>query len=183
MRISLWPAFTAAEPEAFALSIGVFDGVHRGHQILIEKIVKKGPNPTILTFRENPKKVLRPETFSGDIYSLNRKLSLFEQLGVEETVLIDFSGDFATMEGETFIRILCTRGLSYLVVGNDFRCGHARDTGVKEIKKQCIESGAVIEVVAPVYVGTEPVTSSRIRNTIRTGNLEEASLLLGRTYP
>jgi riboflavin kinase/FMN adenylyltransferase len=165
--------------EGTAMTVGVFDGVHRGHQALIGKIVQRAPGciPTVITFRQNPKKVLRSGEYRGDIVGLDRKMVIFEALGVELVILIDFSGDFSKLDGRDFIGFLKSRGrLNFLAVGSNFRCGYGLDTGVPEIKKLNPET----EVVPPVMEGGIPVSSSRIREAVFSGDLDKAALLLGR---
>ncbi|MDR0589146.1 MAG: FAD synthetase family protein, partial [Spirochaetaceae bacterium] len=162
-----------------AMTVGVFDGVHRGHQALIEKIVQRAPGcvPTVLTFRQNPKKVLCPGEYRGDIVGLDRKMIFFEALGVELVILIDFSGNFSKLKGRDFIGFLKSRGsLNFLAVGSNFRCGCGLDTGVSELKRLNPET----EVVPPVMEEGIPVSSSRIREAIFSGGLDKAAVLLGR---
>ncbi|MFP3089269.1 FAD synthetase family protein [Treponema sp. TIM-1] len=185
MRLLEWPRVMAGAlldgsvRGGTAVTVGVFDGVHRGHQALIGKILRQAPGcvPTVITFRQNPKKVLRPGEYRGDIVGLDRKMIIFEALGVELVILIDFSGDFSKIRGRDFIGFLKSRGsLQFLAVGSNFRCGCGLDTGVTEIKKLNPQT----EVVPPVMEGGLPVSSSRIREAVFSGDLDKAALLLGR---
>ncbi|MDR3342180.1 MAG: FAD synthetase family protein [Treponema sp.] len=186
MRVLDWQEFIGAAspggaPEKAAMTIGVFDGVHRGHQALIEKIVRHGSCPTVITFRRNPKWVLSPETYEGDIFSLDQKLAVFERRGVYRTVLIDFSGDFSKLKGREFIDLLIQRGnLSYLAIGSNFRCGYRLDTDAAGIKGMTEARGIVTEVVSPVCDGLDLVSSSRIRAAISAGDFAGAAAALGR---
>jgi riboflavin kinase/FMN adenylyltransferase len=162
-----------------AMTIGVFDGIHRGHQILIEKIVQQGPAciSTVVTFNQNPKKVLRPREYQGDIVGLDRKMIIFETLGVELVILIDFSQEFSKLDGRDFIEYLKSRGrLALLAIGSNFRCGYGLDTDASDIQK----INRRTEVVSPVMEGGIPVSSSRIRGAVSVGDLDKAALLLGR---
>jgi riboflavin kinase/FMN adenylyltransferase len=170
-----------------ALSIGVFDGVHRGHRRLIEKIVLQGGEnnrvPTVITFRQNPRRVLAPASWPGDIYSLRQKLAIFESLGVEEAVLIDFSGNFSKISGKEFVDLLQKRRKTgYLAVGANFRCGYRQDTGADRLGELVSPQGVEFEAVPPVMAGEHPVSSSRIRRAISEGNMGLASELLGRPF-
>jgi riboflavin kinase/FMN adenylyltransferase len=166
-----------------AMTIGVFDGVHRGHAELIRRIVAKGPCPTVITFRENPKKALAPVSYEGDIFSLGQKLEAFESLGAERAVLIDFSENFSKLKGEEFIDILEVKlNMSFLAIGNNFRCGFRQNTNAGFIKKMNEARGVETEIVPPVLEDSEPVSSSRIRAAIRAGDLSLAAALLGRDY-
>jgi riboflavin kinase/FMN adenylyltransferase len=179
-----WPRFLALSPEereASAITLGVFDGVHRGHSALIERIVRRGPCPTVVTFRENPKRRVSPGEYGGDLFSLEQKLSVFEDLGVERVILIDFTENFSKMRGRDFIGLLEDRGrLSFMALGANFRCGCGQDTGASSIAEMNRERGIETEIVPQVMEGGEPVSSSRIRRAISQGDLVLAARLLGR---
>ncbi|MDR2048843.1 MAG: FAD synthetase family protein, partial [Treponema sp.] len=166
-----------------ALTIGVFDGIHRGHRALIGKITAKAPLlvPAVLTFRDNPKKIIRPGVFEGDILDFREKIRLFEELGVELCVVIDFSADFGKLDGREFFSLVyrCLHP-AYAVIGSNFRCGFGRDTGAEAFRLLGKEKGVEVEIVPPVLENGQPVSSSRIRSALRAGNVEEAALLLGR---
>lgn len=164
-----------------AMTIGVFDGVHLGHQELIKRIVQQGPNPTIVTFRENPKKFFSPETYEGDIYTLNQKLTVFGQLGISRVILIDFSPKFSKLTGTEFLGLLEKWGkMIFLAIGSNFRCGYRKGTDVNDIKEMNIRKGIPTELIKTVKVADSFVSSSRIKSAINSGNLIQASVLLGR---
>lgn len=183
MRIVEWEDFIAGEQgdKSLALTIGVFDGVHRGHQALIEQICSGPCLSTVVTFKQNPLSITGLRRRAGDIFSLGQKLRAFELLGVGQTVLIDFSENFSKISGRDFIdRLVRGRQVQFLALGGDFRCGRRLDTGVREIKAQIQVLGIEIRVVEPVMEGARRVSSSRIRRAISAGALEEAERLLGR---
>ncbi|OHE63039.1 MAG: hypothetical protein A2413_08850 [Treponema sp. RIFOXYC1_FULL_61_9] len=188
MRIISWSSFADASfrtERGSAASIGVFDGVHLGHMALLDRIVsrKESLMPMVMTFSTNPKASTRRDAYEGDILSLDQKLEVFREVGVEIVVLIDFSEDFGKLGGKEFVGLLRDRGkLRYLAVGSDFRCGHRLDTGVRELRSMNEAAGVETEIVEPVEAGGFPVSSSRIRALIAAGNLVEASALLGRNF-
>ncbi|MDR1419276.1 MAG: FAD synthetase family protein [Treponema sp.] len=173
------------EPDAggkLAATIGVFDGVHRGHLALIERTRARGIS-VVITFRENPKSILNPSSFKGDLYSLRQKLAVFGECGVSMTVLIDFSGNFSKMQGRDFINLLKNRReLAFLAVGANFHCGHHLDTDAAALRSMTERAGIRTEIVPPVMEGRHPVSSSRIRAAVASGDLENAALLLGRPF-
>ena len=187
MRVINWEAYTASPcRQALALTIGVFDGVHRGHQALIQKVLDiagRGNNPraaTVVTFRQHPLSVLNPAAFAGDIFTLEQKLRAFEELGVEQTILIDFSGDFSTISGRDFISLLIQgRPASFIALGRNFRCGFRQDTGAPEIQATASALGIETWIASPLMDGEMPVSSSRIRRALASGDFAEARRLLG----
>ena len=185
MELLDWEDFTAGGVPAekpLALTIGVFDGVHRGHRRLIERIVSAADAlSTVITFKQNPLRVLRPQSYAGDIFSLEQKLAAFETLGVKQTVLIDFSEQFSKLGGRDFIDLLVHRhSVRLFALGANFRCGYRLDAGVREIGAWTAPLGIETWVARPVMEGGLPVSSSRVRRAIAAGAFEEAALLLGR---
>ena len=167
-----------------AVAIGVFDGVHRGHQALIRRICETAPGssvPTIVTFRQNPLKIFNPDGFFGEIYPLEQKLSVLESLGVQMVVLIDFSLEFSKINGRDFIDLLLKcRPVKLIALGSNFRCGHSLDTGVEEIQTLAQAKGTEVWVAPPVMDEGQPVSSSRIRQALAEGRVSEAERLMGR---
>jgi riboflavin kinase/FMN adenylyltransferase len=184
MRVLDWQGLvggTLGIHEQTAMTIGVFDGVHRGHQVLITKVVQQGLMSTVLTFRQSPKRILNPEAYRGDIVSLSQKLSIFEALGVSQTILIDFSGDFSTLKGREFMEVLIARGkLAYLAIGSNFRCGYRLDTDAACISTMNAARGITTEVVPQVEEGALPISSSSIRAAIGAGDFALARAALGK---
>lgn len=185
MRILDWQDLINAQPlpRPAAMTIGVFDGVHRGHQALISRIVGRGLEPVVVTFRQNPRLFFDSANYMGDISSLAQKLSLFDSLGVACTILIDFSSDFSKLSGRDFIDFLTMYGnMAYLVIGAQFRCGHGLDTDAALIRRVNEQHGVATELVEPVLDGAEPVSSSRIRAAIRAGDFGAAEADMGRAF-
>ena len=180
LRLLEWKDFLK-ESQASALTIGVFDALHLGHIRLIETVLEKGLNPTVLTFRENPKKLMSPKNFEGDIYSLRQKLSIFAKTGLSRLVLIDFSAEFGRISGRGFLDLLVNPGkMVFLAVGSNFTCGYKKDTNSKLIVEINREKGIPTELIKPVMLNGELVSSSRIRKAILCGDFKQAELLTGR---
>jgi riboflavin kinase/FMN adenylyltransferase len=169
-----------------ALSVGVFDGVHRGHQRLITKILEyagsHGSLGGVITFRQNPRNVLHPKTYPGDLYSLPQKLRVLEDLGLGFVVLIDFSGDFSKLSGKEFAALLGKRRIGYLAVGVNFRCGYHLDTNAQFLRDMMAEGGTLTELAPQLREGGPPISSSRIREAVLAGDIAGAADLLGRPY-
>ena len=190
------PDFKLKNGKKTALTIGVFDGLHRGHQALITKIIQKAPEllPAVVTFRENPKKYafINKKTAEfdkaaagsfKDIIHFEEKIKLLDKFGITLCVIIDFSEYFSKISGRAFLetlnRHLCP---AYIGLGENFHCGYRRDTDAKAFKALALSMGIEAEIVPPVLEGGRAVSSSRIRKALEAQNYEEASLLLGRPY-
>jgi riboflavin kinase / FMN adenylyltransferase len=172
------------DTEPIAAVVGVFDGLHIGHRELVSKVTgKEGLRSTVITFKENPKRILSPTSFVGVLSTMDQKLSLIESMGVDLCALIDFSGDFSKLPGRQFLSMLRDGGgLRYLAVGADFRCGHRLDTDTGDISQFCAESSIGVDVLSAVQWAGRPVSSSRIRKSVLDGRLEDATSMLGRPY-
>ncbi|MFZ2636498.1 MAG: FAD synthetase family protein [Rectinemataceae bacterium] len=168
----------------FAATVGVFDGLHIGHKTLIEKVRSKNPAmaSVVLTFRESPKKILRPSSFHGDLLALEDKLEALEGCGIDFCVLIDFSADFSTLSGVEFLHALGESGVAYLAMGPDFRCGYRNDTDAEALAELCRGTDIEAEIVGPVLWAGHAVSSTRIRHAVIEGRLEDAAHMLGRPY-
>jgi riboflavin kinase/FMN adenylyltransferase len=187
MRVLDWDSFTREQfPRPLALSIGVFDGVHRGHQKLIGKILNyaggHGALGGVITFTQNPRRILRPGQYPGDIYSLPQKLKTLEDLGLGLVVLIDFSGNISRITGGEFITRIGLGRVAYLALGLGFRCGYRLDTDGRAIQDLAAPYGTLTDLVSQVREGGAPVSSSRIRQALLAGDLTGAAALLGRPF-
>lgn len=167
-----------------AVTVGVFDGVHIGHQKLIGRILEKGGlQPVIITFLENPSKFFHPRGFLGNISTLEQKLAYFEYHGAGLVILIDFSPDFSKLSGRSFIRMISEHlGLRYLVVGVNFHCGRDNDTNAFDIKEMLEEHRIGVDIIEPVCFKGERVSSTRIRKELLRGNVEDVRRMLGKPY-
>lgn len=168
-----------------AATVGAFDGLHLGHRALLEKIAAKAPAlvPTVFTFKVNPKRILRPEDYEGDLISLDRKVELMGSFGVEVIVLIDFSGDFSTRPGRNFLSTVVEFGrVAYMAIGWDFHCGRGRDTDARGLKDFCGGLSVEAELLDPVSFQGDAASSTRIRRAVRAGRIQDAERLLGRPY-
>jgi riboflavin kinase/FMN adenylyltransferase len=170
------------------LAIGFFDGVHLGHQQIIRQTISDAHQhdavPVILTFDKHPNSVVAPEKVPLLIYSLSQKLRAIESLGVENILLIQFDKKFSEQSGEEFIRNLSRDfgKIHSICVGADFVFGHKRSGNVELLKKLGTELGFFVHGLAAVSLDGEIVSSTRIRETIRAGNPDVASQMLGRSY-
>jgi riboflavin kinase / FMN adenylyltransferase len=185
-----WSQFTEKglpTGEKISVTIGVFDGVHRGHKALIERVVSHNVEntPVVITFRENHKTIsneqLAISNEQRDIQTFEQRVNTLEKLGIQIIVVIDFNEAFRKMAGIEFLEILLKRcNIGFFAVGSAFRCGYQLDTDAAAIQKFFTSRGIPAEIVPEVMEDSLPVSSSRIRAAIAAGNIELAEILLGR---
>ena len=185
MTILAWEELSFQRAEPCALTIGVFDGLHLGHQRLIAEVVVGAPGtvPVVCSFRQNPAAVLGSRPAPGSILSLRQKCRKFEALGVRYLVLIDFSIEISTLTGADFFAILERAfDVRRLVVGYNFHMGRGRATGIRELESVLRPARTQLTVVPAAYHGNRVVSSSRIREAIVHARFQEAREMLGEAY-
>jgi riboflavin kinase/FMN adenylyltransferase len=168
-----------------ALTIGVFDGIHLGHQRLLREIAADPAEaaPAVCSFRQNPGSVLGTRPVPGSILSLPQKIRKFAAFGVQFLVLIDFSVEISTLTGEDFLAVLGRAfDIRRLVVGYNFHMGRGRATGVGELESLLKPRSTRLTVVPAEHHSNRVVSSSRIRESIVHGRFQEAREMLGGEY-
>lgn len=171
-----------------AVTIGVFDGVHLGHRAIIKRCIEKaksiGGCSVVITFDPMPEEVLTPGRAPARITTLDQKIRLIDRLGVDELIVLAFEPSFAEMKPESFARPLLSTAMDAraIVVGRDFRFGRDRQGDAGLLRRIFEGEGVDVEAVDLLEVGGEPVSSTRIRSLLQSGEVEEARALLGR-YP
>jgi len=174
----------AGERAQDAVTLGNFDGVHRGHQLLVEKVVREAGRgagrAVVATFEPHPARVLDPPRAPVALMTLAQKAETLEALGVGRLVVLPFDAELARIDADDFARgILRERlGARVIVVGRGFRFGSGRRGDVAALRKAALE---VVEI-APVMEDGEPVSSTRVRAAVAAGDVDLAHRLLGRPF-
>jgi riboflavin kinase / FMN adenylyltransferase len=170
------------------VSIGNFDGVHRGHQAMIAALVRHarsaGVPAVVLTFEPHPITLLRPEQSPPQLNTPERKAELLGRCGVDCTIAYPTDWDLLNLSPQEFFdRIvlgeLQARGL---VEGPNFFFGHGRAGDIHTLEQLCRQAGLVLEIVPPVTIEGQMVSSSVVRSLISGGRIAEAVALLGHPY-
>lgn len=170
------------------VAIGFFDGVHLGHQQIIRQTVADArqheADAVVITFDQHPSTVVAPERIPPLIYSTDQRLRSIQSLGVDQLLLLHFDQALSRQTGETFVRelISSTGHLISICVGATFTFGHRRSGNVALLRQLGSELRFAVHGLAAVSLDGEPVSSTRIRESIRSGNLDAAGQMLGRTY-
>lgn len=155
-----------------AVAVGVFDGVHVGHRRVIDELIATGLTPTVMTFDPHPRLVLGYDVEL--LTTLQRRLELLAEAGVEETLVLEFSHELQQLEPEAFIDAhLRQTGAEVVVAGENFRFGHRRRGDLAMIESHGIE----VRRVEPVA----DVSSTRIRELLHAGDVVGGAALLGRS--
>lgn len=170
------------------VAIGVFDGVHLGHQQVLRQTItdaqQHSASSVAITFDRHPSSIVAPERTPPLIYSLAQKLRVIARSDIDATLLIRFDREFSLRPGEEFIRTLVRDfgQIHSICVGSNFTFGHNRRGNVALLKTLGQELGFTVHGLAAVALDGKVVSSTRIRETIRNGNLDAASQMLGRAY-
>ncbi|MBW1711906.1 MAG: bifunctional riboflavin kinase/FAD synthetase [Deltaproteobacteria bacterium] len=168
--------------------VGNFDGVHLGHQALLGRVVSRARQikgtAVALTFHPHPVRVLNPAGGPPLLTVKARKEELLAQTGLDILLNIQFTRQFASLSARDFVnKILIQKiGLAEFVVGYDQSFGQGREGGLELIRSIGQKMGIPIHVIGPVKVGGQPVSSTRAREMIEAGQIEEVMRLLGRPY-
>ena len=174
------------------ISTGSFDGLHKGHRKLISELTsechKRGLVPGVITFTRPLPSIKHSGDYRGDLTTLNQRLSLLEELGIEFAVTVDFDDSFASMMGADFLNILLNVcNMELVAEGIDFRCGFKGATDAQAIKYWAEKNNVQTVFVDPVYFneGTaeeERISSSFIRTMLSKGFFTTATELLEHPY-
>ncbi|MDX1935266.1 MAG: bifunctional riboflavin kinase/FAD synthetase [Capsulimonadales bacterium] len=167
-----------------AVCLGVFDGVHRGHQALLERAARFEWPVVAVTFDPHPAALLSPNRTPPMLGTLTERAEWLHHYGARQVLVARFDRAFAAMAPEEFIATVLRDRLSarVVVVGEDFRFGCDRSGDVETLRLAGQRAGFLVEAVGPVFVGGVPARSTTVRQMLSAGRVEEAALLLGRPY-
>lgn len=170
------------------LALGNFDGVHLGHQELLNRVAESaraaGGTAAVMTFREHPQHILHPSSKPPLLTSLEHKLFLLSESGIELCFLMSFTPEFSRLSPEAFVReILGTRlQVKEVYLGHNARFGKNREGDAELMRRLSPECGFKFHQLEPVQSGGEMVSSSRIRTLVREGKLQEVEGCLARKF-
>ena len=170
------------------LALGNFDGVHRGHTKIIERVhrtaAERGATPVVLTFDPHPTRVLRPDKAPPVIMTGAQKIEAFEQAGMGGVAVVRFTAELSRWEPETFVRtvLVAWLGVSEVWVGANFLFGHERSGTFAALRALGSAFGFRADKIDPVCYKDVVVSSTRIRRLIAEGRVDEGAALLGHHY-
>jgi riboflavin kinase/FMN adenylyltransferase len=170
------------------LTLGVFDGLHLGHQLIIRTVVERaresGAVPTVITFDPHPRAVLHPESSPPLLQTLDQKVEAFGVLGIEQTIVIRFTEEFALLRARDFLKDTVKDRLHAreVYLGRGFAFGHNREGNIELLRRVSEELGFFADEVPEVRLRGQRVSSSRIRQLLSEGKVNLARRMLGRPY-
>lgn len=171
-----------------AVALGNFDGVHIGHQKLIETLIKKSKlnrlQSCIYTFTNHTLKVITGKEGPAQITDISIKEEIFNSLGVDILYLEEFNEEIMTLSSEDFVKNILIDKLNcrVVVVGFDYHFGYKGEGNIDSLKKIGNRYGIEVHIIPPILINGQIVSSSLIREDIKNGRIEEANLFLGRPY-
>ena len=175
-------------PKWPVLTIGNFDGQHRGHQHLLAEVCRvakeRGGSPMVLTFDPHPIQVLRPGMNLQFLTSSQEKFDWFEEMGMVQVVILEFTPAFAALTPQEFVNRILRQGIGVrdLLVGDKFVFGKDRAGNIDTLRHLASSAGFELHSVDPMIEGGSIISSTRVRRLVRNGELEEAHACLGRPY-
>lgn len=170
------------------LTLGVFDGLHLGHQRIMTTVAERakavGAISTAITFDPHPRAVLHPESAPPLLQTLDQRLANFEVLEIEQAIVIPFDRDFASQPAEEFISGIIRDRLHAMEVhlGKDFAFGKNREGNIKLLRKMGGDLGFAADEVDEVRLRGHRISSSKIRHLLSEGRINLARRMLGRPY-
>jgi riboflavin kinase/FMN adenylyltransferase len=173
---------------ASVAAIGNFDGVHRGHQQILQRVIERaraqGALATVATFDPHPTRVLRRDAAPPLITTLSQRLDLFEATGLDAVLVIPFTAEFARLSAEEFAREVLAETLHCVAVfvGENFRFGHRQEGDPQLLEQLGKTLGYSVGVVPAVRLRGQMISSTLVRRAIGTGRVELGGRMLGRPF-
>jgi riboflavin kinase/FMN adenylyltransferase len=170
------------------LTLGVFDGLHLGHQLIMRTVVERARAlnavPTVITFDPHPRAVLHPESAPPLLQTFDQKIEAFGVLGIEQAIVVRFNRAFAQIEAEDFLRDVVRDRLHAIEVylGRGFAFGRNREGNIALLRKVSEQLGFHADEVPEVRLRGQRISSSRVREMLAQGRVNLARRMLGRPY-
>lgn len=169
------------------LTIGVFDGIHLGHKYLIARLIERAKNENLLsgvvTFKEHPRQLISPENRPRLLASLDERIKLLKDEGVDFAVALSFTPELANLTAREFVGLLRKHlKMRGLIIGPDFALGRNREGNIDRLRRLGEEMGFTVTAIPPVKLKGETVSSTTIRKALADGDMRKVSNFLGRAF-
>jgi riboflavin kinase/FMN adenylyltransferase len=183
-----WIARFGENRKPSVVTIGNFDGIHRGHQEILRKVTQEARQKeqiaAVLTLFPHPLKVLRPAEAPALLMTIGQRLAAFEAAGIDAALVLPFNLELSRVRPEDFARryLAETMRASRVLVGENFRFGHKQEGNVESLKAYGSQWGFEVESVKSLTVDGTVASSTAIRDALRDGRVEDAQRMLGRAF-
>jgi riboflavin kinase/FMN adenylyltransferase len=170
------------------LTLGVFDGLHLGHQLIMRTVVERAKAidavPTVITFDPHPRALLHPESAPPLLQTFDQKIEALGVLGIEQTIVIRFDREFSQVRAEEFLRTVIADRLhaKEVYLGCGFAFGHNREGNIELLRAVSRSLGFLADEVPELRLRSRRVSSSRIRELLQQGRVNLVRRMLGRPY-
>ena len=170
------------------LTIGNFDGIHRGHQAILKRLLECAEvcdlPSAVMFFEPHPEELFRPDDAPARMSRFRDKITYLKEFGIDQLILVKFSRQFSQMSAEHFLKeVLITQlGVKHLIVGDDFHFGHKRQGNFDYLASHCDELGFDLERTSTLMEEGERISSTAVRSALKNNDLAKAEKLLGRPY-
>jgi riboflavin kinase/FMN adenylyltransferase len=170
------------------LTIGNFDGVHRGHQAILDRLIESAKEhdlpSTVMFFEPHPEEVFQGDNAPARLSRCREKVMYFKDYGIDQVIAVKFNQQFSQMSAERFLKELLIEqlGVKYLIVGDDFHFGHKRQGNFAFLKQHAEELGFGLEQTPTLSDAEMRISSTSVRNALANNDLALAEHLLGRPY-
>nr|WP_294904857.1 bifunctional riboflavin kinase/FAD synthetase [uncultured Lacibacter sp.] len=177
------PVFTNA-----VVTIGTFDGVHLGHQQIIKQLCaearEKGGESILISFYPHPRKIVQPETYTPELTTLEERIELLKQQGLDNLVVVPFNKEFSEQTAQQYIKDFLVDRFhpSLIIIGYDHKFGNNREGDYRLLEKMGEEYNYGVKEIPQQLMNEVAVSSTKIRRAISAGDVENANQLLGYTY-
>lgn len=188
MQIVTGSAIYTKTLEASIVTIGNFDGVHRGHAEIFAHLkkqsVERGLPTVVVTFEPHPLKILAPDTAPAMITTFEQKIALIEASGIDYLAVVPFTKEFSRLPAEDFVvNLLCSSlGMKHIIIGHDYAFGRNREGNYQTLEQLGTLHGFTLEDLPPIGEQEVIFSSSLVRSAVVDGYMEEAARILGRYY-
>jgi riboflavin kinase / FMN adenylyltransferase len=183
-----WAARYGSSGRRAVLSVGNFDGLHLGHQRILRQVIERAQAQqsiaSVITFDPHPLKVLRPGQAPPLVETIDQRMERFDAMGLEAALVLRFDRALAALSPEEFVRGVLVEELktAAVLVGQNFRFGHRQEGNVETLTELGRRLGFSVQIVEPVAIDGEFVSSSAVRNAVTEGRVAHAARLLGRPF-
>lgn len=173
--------------KGMVLTIGVFDGVHLGHQYLISQLTEQAKQQSylsgVITFRQHPQEVLSPQTRLSHLTTLDERIQLIKDRGVDKVIALSFTPELAEITARQFVDLLQKYlRMQGLVIGPDFALGKNREGNTSTLRALGQEMNFTVTLISPIIINGEVVSSTAIRNALASGDMKRVHNMLGRHF-